>query len=103
MKAFLFGVIAIVVIGGLGFVGYRYVLGQKSATPNDSFKTEIVTLAGVLKAGKGDDYSYIILSEGKTVGVASQTKNLSSYVGKKVKVTGQYSGTTFYADTIDIQ
>jgi len=59
------------------------------------------TLTGTVLKATGDDYQHIIISGGKSTGIASQTISLDNYVTKKVSVTGQYSGTTLYVDTVE--
>ncbi len=91
--------VALAVLGVLGFVGFQYVTREAQkptvATPQNS------TLEGLLMRGKGDDYSFILLdARGKTTGITSQTIQLDAYVNKNVEVTGQYSGTTLYAQTV---
>ena len=107
MKVFLIGIVVLLLAGVVGYVGLSYYSGkQTSVVPQgrDSVpqtKTS-VTKTGVLQVLKGDDYNYALLSEGKLIGVNSYTIKLGDYVGKMVQVTGQYSGTTLYADTVTI-
>ncbi len=99
MKQFIVGVVIIAVLGFGGFVGFRYLShqNQTSVAP----KSQSDTLTGLLMPGKGDDYSFILLdTKGKTTGVTSQTIDLKTYANKNVEVTGQFSGTTLYADTV---
>lgn len=98
MKAIIFGFIVLIVIGISGFIGFQYVSHQKQ-TPSTS-NTQTTTLTGLLLPGKGDDYSFILYTNGKTVGIASQTIQLDKYANKNVQITGSYSGTTLYAYTI---
>lgn len=62
-----------------------------------------VTLTGVLRKSEGDDYQHIIIVNGRSTGVASQSLDLSQYENMTVSVVGQYSGTTLYADSITEQ
>lgn len=59
-----------------------------------------VTVEGKIQKGVGDDYSYILMTRDKTIGVTSQTVDISKYENKNVRISGQYSGTTLYADSI---
>lgn len=99
MKAFFVGIIFLALVGVGGYVGLQY-YAKSSPAGGTVYKSEVVTKTGILQAGQGDDYSYVISVGGKLIGVASQKLNLSQYVGKKVSVTGQYSGTTLYADSV---
>lgn len=100
MKAFIIGlvVLSMVVIGG--YVGLKYVGSQKQ--PQSSYKTESVAKIGVIQTGKGDDYTHLLVSEGTSIGLASYTVKLDDYLGKKVQVQGQFSGTTLYADSVAV-
>ncbi len=97
MKGFLIGIIILVILGIFGFFALKNF--QKSYTaPSSSAE---VTLVGVLQPISGNDqYSYLIIVNGRTIGVASNRLNLKQYEGKNVQITGQYSGTTMYADQI---
>lgn len=99
MKGFLISIILLVILSGGGYFAFQYFSRPASMAPSP-YKTEAVKLAGVLQVGKGDDYSHTLLSGGKFTGVASYSVNLDDYVGQKIEVTGQYSGTTFYADSV---
>lgn len=103
MKAFLFGLIFLVLVGVGGYVGFRYwsaSQGQQSTI----YKTDAITRTGVLRKTSvaGSDVTHTISDSGKTYGVASYSVNLDEYVGKTVSATGQNSGTTLYIDTINI-
>lgn len=98
MKNFVVTLVVLALLGGAGYAGYAFLTSQQTAkTPT---MTKAVTLTGTLQAGKGDDYDFVILSNGKITGVATYKLKLDQYVGKKVTVEGQYSGTTMYADSI---
>ncbi len=104
MKNYIVGIGIVLVLGAAGFVGYRYLTSQASpsqAPASGSVESTTDTVTGLLKPGKGDDYSYILITDsGKTVGIASQTTDLAQYVNKRIEITGSYSGTTLYAYTI---
>jgi|GEM_PF-2300696 len=104
MKNFLVVLIVLLIVGGAGYAGYMY-LGRQAPAANApaSSGTESTTdtVTGLLKPGKGSDFSYILITDsGKTVGIASQTTDLSQYVDKRLEITGSYSGSTLYAYTI---
>lgn len=98
MKNFIVIFIVLLLLGGAGYAGYAYLTSQQTA--KKPTMTKAVVLTGTLQIGKGDDYDYVILSKGKITGVATYKLNLNQYVGKKVTIEGQYSGTTMYADRI---
>ena len=100
MKVFLIGIVVLIVVGILGYVGLTY-YSNKQTTAIPQTKVS-VTKTGILQVLKGDDYDYAILSEGKLIGVNSFTVKFGDYVGKNIQVVGQYSGTTLYADTITV-
>lgn len=97
MKVFI-GFVFILLIGISGYIGYQY-LSHQAASPQTTTSTA-VTATGKLLSGKGDDYSYVLLVNGKTIGVTSQTIQLEKYANKNIEVTGSYSGTTLYAVTV---
>lgn len=98
MKGLIFGILIISIIIVTGYFGIKYISStQTNQTPS---KSEPVTISGVLQKVKGDDYEFIILNKGKTVGIASYTIDLGQYTNKNVDITGQYSGTTLYADKV---
>lgn len=100
MKQFLIFLVVLALLGAGGYMGYNYLLSQQSNAPAVE-KYQGDTLVGKLLPGKGDDYTFVLMdTKGKTTGVTTQTVDLSLYVNKNVEVTGQYSGTTLYIDTI---
>ncbi len=100
MKAFITGLVIVIVLGVAGFMGFRY-LSRQTPPASDSSQSLTATLTGTLMAGKGDDYSFVLRdAKGKTTGVTSQTIQLDKYANKKVEVTGSYSGTTLYVYTL---
>ncbi len=99
MKGFLISIIFLVILGVAGYFGFKYFI-QGKGSETTQYKSTPVSLSGVLQATTGDDYSHALLTGGKLTGVASYSVNLDDYVGQKVEVTGQYSGTTLYADSI---
>ncbi|OGG28936.1 hypothetical protein A2973_01375 [Candidatus Gottesmanbacteria bacterium RIFCSPLOWO2_01_FULL_49_10] len=103
MKGFVVGLLLFFLLGFGGFFVYQKFF-SKPATPTTSFQTTATTKVGVLQkaTSASSDYSHILLSEGKSVGVAGPSVNLDSYVGKKVEIIGQYSGTTLYVDTVKL-
>jgi hypothetical protein len=102
MKAFLMGIIFLVIVGAGAYVGLKYF--YKPTTGLKSFKTAAITKTGILQKStiSQSDFTHVIVSSGESVGVASYTLNLDDYIGKKVSVTGQFSGDTLYAESISI-
>lgn len=76
----------------------------KSTTPNTTVvpeKAVNTTLSGAVSKTGG---KFFIQPTGKpTTELDSYTVKLDQYVGKKVSVTGQYSGTTLFVDTVTDQ
>jgi len=103
MKAFLVGLVFLVVVVAGGYVYLKYFYTSGSGT--GQYKTAAITKTGELRKTNvaGSDFTHVLLipSE-KSVGVASYNLNLDDYIGKHVSVTGQYSGDTLYADTVQI-
>jgi hypothetical protein len=99
MKAFLFGLLFIALVIGGVYVGLKYYY-----KPPAMSQTAVITKTGILKksAISQSDFTHVVISAGASVGVASYTLNLDEYIGKKVSVTGKFSGDTLYADTIHI-
>lgn len=79
-----------------------YMTTSTSETTKEDMSGD-VTLTGILRKSEGDDYHYVIVAEGRSTGVASQSVQLDQYEDKTVTVTGQYSGTTLYADSVTEQ
>jgi hypothetical protein len=102
MKAFFIGMLFLVLLGVGAYVGLKYF--YKPATGSPSFKTAAITKTGILQKSTlaQSDFTHELVSSGQSVGVASYTLNLDDYIGKKVSVTGQFSGDTLYADTITV-
>lgn len=100
MKAFFIGlgVIFVLTVGGFFYLQH-YSASHASQT---SFQTASITRTGVVQKASGADYQYIIVANGQSWGVTSQSLDLNQYVGKKVEANGQNSGTTLYIDTIKI-
>lgn len=100
MKGLFIGFILLVILMTLGYFGFRALSLKSIKQP--SYTTSPVTLTGVLQKAKGEDYNFIIIGGGKSTGVASYSVKLDEYVGKNVEITGQYSGTTLYADHLKL-
>ena len=90
-------VLLLVICGAIAWVTF---VKPQLTVPAKTETSPVVHKIGVMRKGKGDDYAHVIVSGGKTEGVASFTLDLDQYVGKQVEVTGQYSGTTLYADSV---
>ncbi len=104
MKA-VFILFFVAVLGVGGYFGYQYLLSQSpkpSSTGSQSYKSEAMIKTGTLQKApvKSSDFDHVLLSEGKSIGVTSYKVDLNTFVGKKVTITGQPSGTTLYADTV---
>lgn len=67
-------------------------------TPVVQQKAPDTTLTGTVNTAAG---KYFISAPGKpTTELDSYTVKLADYVGKRVSVTGQYSGTTLFVDRV---
>ena len=99
MKAFLIGILFLVLVGSGAYVGLKYFY-----TPPAGSQTAAITKTGTLQKSTiaQSDFTHVIVNSGGSVGVSSYTLNLDDYIGKKVSVTGQFSGNTLYADTITV-
>lgn len=99
MKAFFIGLIFLVIVGVGAYVGLKYFY-----KPPAGSQAAVITKTGILQKSTivRSDFTHVIVSSGGSVGVASYTLNLDDYIGKKVSVTGQFSGDTLYADSIFI-
>lgn len=99
MKGLFIAIILLVALAVGGYFGFKY-LGKSNISQPAIYKSEPVKVTGILNVGKGDDYEHTIMSEGKLIGVNSYTVQLKDYVGQKVEMSGQYSGTTLFADEV---
>lgn len=70
--------------------------GVKEAVKNEAN----IERTGEIKAKSGEEY-VMSTTEG-LVNVTSNRDNLENYKGKKIKVQGQYSGSTLYIDEIKV-
>lgn len=102
MKAFFIGIIFLVIVGAAAYIGLKYFYTPPAGS--QTYKTAVITKTGILQKSTiaQSDFTHVIVTSGASVGVASYTLNLDDYIGKKVSVTGQFSGDTLYADTITI-
>ena len=102
MKAFLAGMVFLILVGVGGYFWLKY--HSTSPTNTQSFQTAAITRTGTLQKSSvaGADFTHVIVSEGNSWGVASYSLHLDDYIGKKVEATGQNSGTTLYIDSIKV-
>ncbi|MCX6794012.1 MAG: hypothetical protein NTY06_02805 [Candidatus Gottesmanbacteria bacterium] len=102
MKAFLLGLLFLVLVVAGAYTGLKYF--YKPPSGSQIYKTAAITKTGTLQKStiSQSDFTHVIVNSGGSVGVASYTLNLDDYIGKKVSVTGQFSGDTLYADSITI-
>lgn len=98
MKAFLLGLVFLALLSVGGYIGLKYY--YKSPTG----QTAVITKTGTLRKStiSQSDFTHVIVISGGSLGVASYTLNLDEYIGKKVSVTGKFSGDTLFADSITI-
>ena len=101
MKTFLAALLVLSIVISAAIFGFKYLQNksQNDSTPVTLQNSLEGVLQGVPSVG---EYSDVIVSGNKTVGVTSNTINLKPYENKRVKIYGQYSGNTMYADSITI-
>ncbi len=101
MKTLIIAIIFVLLLALGGFFALK--IFQSKAAKTGSPASAITTLTGTLQPITGNpEYSEVVTVNGKTTGVASTHLDLTPYEGKNVKITGQYSGTTMYADNVVI-
>ena len=106
MKVFLvilFLLMAVVV----GIWAYFSFLAPKTppgAQTQTQQKQPVVTMQGSLQKASdpNGEYSYLLTTRTTSVGVNSYSIHLDTYIGKNVEISGEYSGTILYADTVKI-
>ena len=98
MKAFLIGLLFLFLVAAGGYIGLKYFYKPQT------YKTAPITKTGILQKSTiaQSDFTHVIITPDASAGVASYTLSLNDYIGKKVSVTGQFSGDTLFADTITI-
>ena len=100
----LISVLVIILFSAGGVIAFRFLKTPNTASETTSVQTgnanPQTNLTGILKKIKGDDYDYVLVSAEKSTGVASYSLDLGKFEEKKVEVSGQFSGTTLYADTV---
>jgi flagellar basal body-associated protein FliL len=103
MKAFIAILIALFVIVA-GFGGVYYYLSTKTPASPATQERKKTTLVGKLQkvSAPKDDYTHLLNTGGKLVGVNSYNVKLDDFSEKTVEIVGEYSGTTLYADTVRI-
>lgn len=104
MKAFLGGIIFLVLLGAGAYIGLKYFYKSPTDTGTQTFKSAPIVKTGVLQKSNvaQSDFTHVLVASGTSIGVASYSLNLDDYIGKQVEVTGQYSGTTLYADVVTV-
>ena len=101
MKIFLTTCLILIIAISAAVYGFKY--WQKQAGAGNAPVSLQQSLTGVLEPVPSiSDYSDVIVNGSQTVGVTSNTINLRPFENKKVKVMGEYSGTTMYADSVVI-
>jgi hypothetical protein len=100
MKATLVGFVVLLLIAAVGFGAYHFLIQSKSQ--ETTFTTQSLSKTGIIQKviPPGDDYTYLLIARDETVKLNSQTVELSIYEGKKIQVTGQFSGSTLYVDAV---
>ncbi len=99
-------ILVLAVVGG----GYYYLTmnatpgNTEQTTEQSDGKTAPRTVQGTVTKVQNpkDDYTHMLTSSSGLVKLNSYSVTLDDYVGKKVEVTGQNSGTTLYADSVTV-
>jgi hypothetical protein len=102
VKIFLLSVFILILAISLAVYGFKYwqVASKQQGEPPVIIQN---TLIGVLRPiPSTGEYSDIIVTDDKTIGITSSITNLKPYENRKVKVVGEYSGNTMYIDSITI-
>jgi len=99
MKIFLTTALILILAISAAVYGFKY--WQQLAAGGQAPVSLQQSLTGILQPVPSvGEYSDIIVNGNSTVGVTSSTINLRPFENKKVKIMGQYSGTTMYADSV---
>ena len=84
-----------------GLLGLGLVMGgcgQAAPTTETKMTENVVEKTGELKTKVGDEY--VFQSGGELINVTSSKIDLDAYMGKKITISGMYSGSTLYIDEI---
>lgn len=89
-------------LAGAGVGAYFYFSQPKPKDTTPKVKQSTVLNGTVMKVSEpnGGDYTHLLQSSSGLVGLNSYSIKLDQYENKKVEVTGQYSGTTLYVDSV---
>lgn len=101
MKTFIFAILFLVIAVSAAVFGFKYFQSKSSVgqAPVNLQRTLTGVLTPIPSTG---EYSHVVDVNGQLVGVTSNTVDLTQYENKKVKIIGEYSGTTMYADSVTI-
>jgi hypothetical protein len=103
MKVFIILFIFVLVVLA-GVFGYNALIASSHRTTSQVpvNSEQKITLTGTIQKASTStgDFTHLIITSSGTKGINSNTVNLDDYVGQKVTVEGQNSGTTLFVDTI---
>lgn len=88
-KYFLILLISFLVLGGC-----------QMAKPAEDIGKNIVEKTGEIRAKAGEEY--ILSTDSGLVNMTSTKIDLDTYMKKKIKVTGMFSGSTLYVDKVEL-
>lgn len=95
-------VLILLIVLFIGAVGFFAVKRVFTLAPSETPSIE-VTLQGTLtEVTPTSEYSFVLKGTQGSTGINSMKVDLRKYKNKSVTVTGQYSGTVLYADTVTI-
>lgn len=74
--------------------------GMATAKPatSDVVEQSVVEITGTIQVKMGDEY--VMNTDEGTVNITSTKVNLDNYMKKKVTVSGMFSGSTLYVDSL---
>ncbi|SRR5260221_7252794 len=102
MRTFLTTLLILVILVVAGVFAYKFFVNQSKSQQGSAPSLE-QSLEGILTpVAYTGEFSDVISSNGKLIGVTSTTINLKQYENKKVHINGEYSGNTMYADSITV-
>ena len=102
MKTVLVSLIILALLALGAYFGFQYLKKSSTSYPKNINQNLTVTKTGTLtKVTNGTDYTHLLNTGTESVKINSYTVKLLDFENQKVTVTGEYSGTTLFVDTIN--